>query len=109
MTKDELFDVVVKAFGVLFLTLAIMAIPELFKGIGMLIFMLTYGPIGATPDEADRWIMAARPGIISESIGAIMKSVIYIIISMNFLRSGSLVRKLMGKKHSEETEEATNP
>ena len=33
MNKDELFDVVIKAFGVVFLVLAIIAIPKVIEGL----------------------------------------------------------------------------
>ena len=93
-----MFDVVIKAFGVAFLFLAIMAIPKVFEGIVILISMFYYPPKGDPTTDIKYLYTMTRPAAISQSIGAIIKFIIYIIASINFLRSGSLVKKLIGQQ-----------
>ena len=97
MDKDELFDVIIKAFGVAFLVLAIIAIPKVFEGLITLAAMLLYTPESEASGNAKHLILATRPAIISAGVGAIIRFIIYIIASINFLRGGSWVKKLMGQ------------
>ncbi len=90
MNKKEVLDLIVKGFGVYLLVLAIIAIPKVFEAFLMLPFMIGHGP-GNEPLH-----VTLRYGLISQSVETLIKIIIYIIASVNFLRSGSCVRKLMG-------------
>ena len=48
MKKDEIFDLIIKAFGVYLLVLAIIALPAMINGAFMLSVSLSSGPIGDT-------------------------------------------------------------
>jgi len=95
--KDELIDVIIKGFGVAFLFLAIIAIPKVFEGLVTLGAILFYTPEGEVSNNTKCVLLATRPSMIVQSVGAVIKFVIFIIASINFLRSGSWVKKLMGQ------------
>jgi hypothetical protein len=100
MNKDELFDVIIKGFGVAFLFLAIMAIPKALEGLLILAYIPHHLPKSEAPDNITNLLAATWPGMIASCIGAVIKFIIFIIASINFLRSGSWVKKLMGQQRS---------
>ena len=51
-----------------------------------------------SPDPFEDMMKALQTNYISQIIGVVIRFVIYIIASINFLRSGSWVKKLMGQK-----------
>jgi hypothetical protein len=78
--------------------LAIMAIPNIIKGVTLL--SITEN-IKAPDDSSDTMIQfyeTMRSNTISSGIGSICKFIVYLFVSINFLRSGSLVRMFMRKK-----------
>jgi hypothetical protein len=95
MKKDEIFDLVVKGFGVYLLVLAIISIP---RGIEGLFLLWLYTGCSTSEPAISSFIASLHSSSISQSVVAIIKFIIYIIASVNFLRSGSLVKKLMGVK-----------
>jgi tellurite resistance protein TehA-like permease len=97
MTKDDFFDLIVKAFGVFFLVLAIMQIPSVITGAFVLlsVFGMNF------PDDTDK----TQVTLFIASFGGIFKFFIYILASVNFLRSGSLVKKIMGKRNQPASDE----
>ncbi len=90
MNKKEVLDLIVKGFGVYLLVLAIIAIPKLVGALFMLPFMIN----SSLGNES--LVTTMRSAVISDSVETIVKFIIYIIASVNFLRSGSCVKKLMG-------------
>lgn len=104
MNKDEFFDVIIKGFGVAFLFLAIMIIPKVFESISSLIAMVLYSPEGAPTGDFKYIFFATKPAVIAQGVGAVIKFIIYIIASINFLRSGSWVKKLMGLQNAPQGE-----
>ena len=94
MKKDEIFDLIVKGFGVYLLVLAIMAIPEFVKGIASLAYCLCSLP-SENADAVDKISTALKGTYISSGLGALVKFAIYLAVSINFLRSGSLARMIM--------------
>ena len=100
MTKDDFFDLIVKGFGVYFLVLAIMQIPSVIKGAFVLlsVFGMEF------PDDTNN----VQVALFITSFGGIFKFIIYILASVNFLRSGSLVKKIMGKRKTTEPNTMTN-
>ena len=99
MDKEDLFDLIIKGFGVYLLVLAIIAIPKTVVGIFMFVFFTVYNPSSGPSGEISNLAEIFWSSSISDGIGAIIRFVIYIIASISFLRSGALVRKLMGKKN----------
>lgn len=99
MKKDEVFELVVKAFGVYLLVLAIIALPKMIEGVIMLGFYLTQGPWGGTSDATEGIMTTLKATYMSSSLGAVIRFAIYIIASINFLRSGSWVKRLMKKNN----------
>ncbi|MBN2211734.1 MAG: hypothetical protein JW709_10105 [Sedimentisphaerales bacterium] len=96
MKKAELFDLIVKGFGVGFLMLAIIAIPKMLEGIIMTCFHLINGVWDHGGDELAKYMRTLWTTQLSASLGAIFRFIIYLIAAVNFLRSGSWVKKLMG-------------
>ena len=98
MKKDETFDLIIKGFGVYFIVLAIIAIPSVVSGLIMMgsYFHNTWGI--PQDDTVGRAIKTVQTTALAQSAGSIIKFIIYVIASINFLRSGSWVKKLMGKK-----------
>ncbi|MHC4639322.1 MAG: hypothetical protein ACYTBP_11670 [Planctomycetota bacterium] len=90
MNKKEVLDLIVKGFGVYLLVLAIIAIPKMFGAFFLLPFM-----VGQDLGN-ESLATTVRYGVISDSVVAIAKFIIYIIASINFLRKGTWVKKLMG-------------
>ena len=104
MNKKEMLDLIIKGFGVYLLVLAIIAIPKMLGALFTLPFVF-----GLDPGE-DSLVMTLRTGLISGSMEALVKFIIYIIASVNFLRSGSWVKKLMGcEKVSKESVKTCPP
>jgi hypothetical protein len=99
MDKKDSFDLIIKGFGIYLLVLAIIAFPQAISDILMLIFMAAYNPFSGSPEKTTELVSTIKSGCISGGIGAIVRIVIYIIASVSFLRSGALVRKLMGQKN----------
>ena len=97
MKKAEVFELIVKAFGVYLLVLAIIALPTMLQGIIMLAFYLTQGPWGGTGDAMGEMMTTLKTTYMSSSLAAVIRFVIYIVASISFLRSGSWVRKLIGR------------
>lgn len=98
MDKEDLFDLIIKGFGIYLLVLAIIAIPKAIEGIFMLVFLAVCNPFSGSEEKAAELASTVQSAWVSGSIGAAVKFVIYIIASASFLRSGALVKKLMGKK-----------
>jgi len=98
MKKDEIFELVVKAFGVYLLVLAIIALPKMLEGLLMLGFYLTQGSWGGSSDAMGEMMRTLKTTYMSSSLGAVIRFVIYLVASINFLRSGSWVKRLMGSK-----------
>ena len=94
MKKNDFFDLIVKGFGVCLLVLAIMQIPSLITGI----ILLTNYLLINFPNDAETSINALRVTMLSTSLGGTIKFIVYIFAAVNFLRSGSLVKKIMGKR-----------
>ena len=100
MKKDETFDLIIKGFGVYFLVLAIIAIPSVVNGLIMMGLYL-HNIWGIPQDDTvGNLLKTVQTTALAQSAGSIIKFTIYIIASINFLRSGSWVKKLMGKKMS---------
>ena len=93
MKKDEIFDLVVKGFGVYLLVLAIISVPRVVEG---LLLVWLYTGCSTSEPVGSSFIATLHSSSISQSVVAIIKFITYIIASVNFLRSGSLVKKLMG-------------
>lgn len=102
MKKDEVFELVIKAFGVYLLVLAILALPKMLEGLLMLGVYMTQGSWGGSSDAMGEMMQTLKTTYMSSSLGAVIRFVIYIIASINFLRSGSWVKKLMGRKATAE-------
>jgi len=102
MKKDEIFDLIIKAFGVYLLVLAIIALPAMINGAFMLSVSLSSGPIGDTGSLEGGLRQTLQTNYMSASVGAIARFVIYLIVSINFLRSGSWVKKLMKNNSTSE-------
>ena len=102
MSKADLFELVVKGFGVCLFVLAIIALPKMLEGGVTLWFYATLGVFEGTSDATRDMMDTLRATNMSSGIGAIIRFVVYIFASINFLRSGSLVKKLMGRKATAE-------
>lgn len=96
MSKDDAFDLIVKAFGVGLLVAAIVAIPQMVEGVILLRTLDRLLPMGDGQELSSYWSLAESTHLAS-SLGAVVKCVVYALASFNFLRSGSWVRRLMGR------------
>ena len=96
MSKDDVLDLIVKAFGVGLLVAAIAAIPAMIENVILVGGLARQGAMGEGPEfTADFWNVA-RSTHIASGLGALAKFLVFALASFNFLRSGSLVRRLMG-------------
>ena len=109
MRKEDLFELLVKGFGMCLLVLAVIALPKMLEGAVMLWFYASVGGLGGGTEAAREMMDTLRATYMSSSIGAIIRFVIYVLVSINFLRSGSLVRKLMGRKAIAELTDGHKP
>ena len=96
MKKDEIFDLVVKAFGVYLLVLAIIALPKMLAGLYIVAICLVKG-ISITGSNGQQVGAAVKATYLLSNLGGAFLFSLYIIASVNFLRSGSWVKMLMGK------------
>jgi hypothetical protein len=106
MNKDDWFDLVVKGFSVCFLVLAIIAIPGIVKAMYLAIFLGLSGALTDSNDAMAQYWNVLRSGMVSDGIGSAVKLVIYLFAAVNFLRSGSLVKKFMGRPAAQQSSEA---
>ena len=98
MKENNTFDMIIKAFGIYFLVLAIMSIPGLLSGVIML-FYYSINELGNVAEgETSKLIKVTYSTHLSSAINNVVRFIIYIIASINFLRSGSWVKKLMKAK-----------
>ena len=104
MTKNDFFDLIVKGFGVYLLVLAIMQISSLITGI---ILFINYLSINF-PNDAVTSMNTLRVTMLSASLGGTIKFIVYIFAAVNFLRSGSWVKKIMGKRKTTEQSAITD-
>lgn len=97
MDKNDWFDLIVKGFGVCLLVLAIIAIPNIIKGFST-VFLVGFSETPADSSESAAQLYGTlRSAMISDGIGSTFRFIIYLIAAVNFLRSGSLVKRFMGK------------
>ena len=104
MKKDEISELIVTGFGVYLLVLAIIAITKMLEGIIMLGFYLVQGSWWVTGggDTIGNVMTTVQTAYISSSLGAVIRFAIYIVASINFLRSGSWVKRLMRRNPTAE-------
>lgn len=100
MTKSDVFELIVRAFGVYLLVLAILAIPSMLQGLVILVFYAGQEP-HASGELGDVMRNLWTTSVFS-SLGGFFRFVILILASINFLRSGSWVRKLTGCQLADE-------
>ncbi len=96
MNKKETLDLIIKGFGIYLLVLAITQIPKIFGACLMLPYVIGRD----MPDES--LAVTLQFGVISDSVETFVKFIFYIIVSVNFLRSGSWVKMLMGCERAAE-------
>ena len=99
MKKDEIFDLVIKAFGVYFLVLAIIAIPKMLSGLFISGLWLIKG-ISITGSHGEQVGRTVKATYLLSNLGGVFMFAVYITVAVNFLRSGSWVKFLMGKTFS---------
>ena len=99
MTKEEIFDLMIKGFGIYFLVLAIIALPGVIKGILVFASYLPALPwdFSGTDEGMEEILRTIKVTSFTQTLGYIIKLVIYIVASINFLRTGSWVKRLMRK------------
>lgn len=100
MKKEDYFDLIIKGFGVYLLVLAIIQIPSVLNGLLLFVSYIALGggfDFSGDADAMSKIENTIRATTISKSLAGIFTFAIYIIASINFLRSGSWVKKLMGK------------
>jgi hypothetical protein len=95
MKKDDYFELIIKAFGIYLLILAILAIPNVLSSMVMVIFW----PRDIMHESEVNGLMGKLgQTMVLRSFEQIFRFTILFVISLNFLRSGSLVKKLVGAK-----------
>ena len=96
MTKEEIFDLIIKAFGVYFLVLVIISLPKIISGMTIITYYLISFPY--TNEMFEEISKSLKIAGATLSLTIILKILIYLIASIIFLRSRSLASKLVGKK-----------
>ena len=100
MKENDTFDLIIKAFGIYFLVLAIMSIPGVLSGLLMLFYYTINGLWDVTEGDINKVLKMTKSSHLSLAINNVLRFIIYIIASINFLRSGSWVKKLMKAKEN---------
>ncbi len=96
MTKEDIFDLIIKAFGVYFLVLVIISLPKIISVIIIITYYLITFPY--TNEIFEEMSKSLKIAGTTNSLTIILKLLIYLIASIIFLRSRSLASKLVGKK-----------
>ena len=102
MRKAEVFELIVKAFGVYLLVLAIIALAAVLQSAIMLVFSLAQGSLAGADSIMAELVSAYKTTYVSAGLGAVIRCVIYTVASVNLLRSGSWVKRLMRTRASTE-------
>ena len=98
MDKSDALDLIIKAFGIFLLVKAVQAIPQMISGI-MIFCVVGFGGIKSllTDTELTKTINAM---MLSQGIDSLAKFVIYLVISISFLRSATWIKKIIGNKEN---------
>ncbi len=97
MTKDDALDLIVKAFGVGLLVAAISMIPTMVESVMMANTFESHESTGDGEQLLSDYWSLVRSGQVSSGLIALLRFLLYLLVAVNFLRSGSLVRRLMGR------------
>ncbi|MFA5424182.1 MAG: hypothetical protein WC374_10035 [Phycisphaerae bacterium] len=103
MNKNDWLDVIVKGFGVCLLVLAIIQLSNIVEGI----YSAFLGGFVKAPSDSSESVTniyaVLRSSLISKGIGSTFRFILYLIAAVNFLRSGSLVKRFMGRADVQES------
>jgi hypothetical protein len=105
MTKDDAFDLIVKAFGVGFLAAAIASIPAAVEALATVYALGLHDSDGRMSES----MSPLRSMQVVASLGAMAKFLVYMLASFHFLRSGSLVRWLAGRPAAQDAKAGGGP
>jgi len=105
MNKEDTLDLIIKAFGVYLLVLAILAIPSVLQGLSAITFYLYQRPwedSGADANEMREMMNTLQTNMLFSGLGSLFKFAICLLAARNFLRSGSWVKWVMRNKKAEQ-------
>lgn len=97
MTKDDIFDLILKGAGIYLCVLSLIQLPNAIDGLLATIMIVSSG-FSNLSDEANQLTNTLQLQKLAVSIGAIIRMVIYLLVARNFFRGGSWLNWLLGKK-----------
>ena len=106
MSKDDIFDLILKGAAVCLFVLALMALPQFIGGV-LQVAMLWRAAFETLTGNATVGRTVMGTGIAS-SVTAVLKFFVYLVVARNLFNGGSFLKKVLGKTKGTQHQDATD-